>query len=47
MRKTFPVTPAMAAGLTKRFMSIEDKVNLVSEPVAKKRGEYKKKSTAE
>jgi IS1 family transposase len=44
--KTLRVTPAMAAGLTKRFMSIEDIVNLVSEPVAKKRGQYKKKLAA-
>jgi len=33
----------MAEGLTKRFMSIEDIVNLVSEPQARKRGSYKKK----
>jgi hypothetical protein len=31
----------MAAGLTKRFMTIEDIVNLVPEPIAKKRGKYK------
>jgi hypothetical protein len=37
----------MAAGLTKRFMSIEDIVKLVPEPVQGKRGQYKKKSTAE
>lgn len=35
--KTLRVTPAMTAGVTKRFMSIEDIVNLVSEPEAKKR----------
>jgi IS1 family transposase len=39
--KTLRVTPAMAAGLTKRFMTIEDIVNLVPEAVAKKRGKYK------
>src|SRR5579863_1672900 len=39
--KTLRVTPAMAAGLTKRFMTIEDIVNLVPEPVAKIRGKYK------
>jgi IS1 family transposase len=39
--KTLRVTPAMAAGLTKRFMTIEDIVNLVPEPIAKKRGKYK------
>jgi hypothetical protein len=37
----------MAAGLTKRFMGIEDIIDLVPEPVGKKRGEYKKKSTAD
>ena len=44
--KTLRVTPAMAAGITKRFMSIEDIVNLVAAPVAKKRGEYKKRVVA-
>jgi len=32
----------MAAGITKRFMSIEDIVNLVIEEPPKKRGSYKK-----
>ena len=32
----------MAAGITKRFMSIEDIVNLVIEEAPKKRGSYKK-----
>jgi hypothetical protein len=32
----------MAAGLTKRFMSIEDIVRLVPEYKLKKRGSYKK-----
>jgi len=41
--KTLRTTPAMAAELTKRFMSIEDIVNLVPEPTIKKRGSYKKK----
>lgn len=45
--KTLRVTPAMAAGLTKKFMSIEDIVSLVPEPEAKKRGSHKKKGTAE
>ena len=40
--KTLRVTPAMAAGLTKRFMSIEDIVNLVPNIQSKKRGSYKK-----
>jgi IS1 family transposase len=42
--KTLRVTPAMAAGITKRFMSIEDIIRLVPEPIAKKRGSYKKKA---
>jgi hypothetical protein len=42
MHKTLKTTPAMAAGLMKSFMSIEDIVNLVPEPESKKRGEYKK-----
>lgn len=40
--KTLRVTPAMAAGLTKRFMTLEDIVNVVQEPEVKKRGSYKK-----
>lgn len=42
--KTLRVTPAMAAGLTKRFMSIEDIANLVRIEAPKTRGSYKKKS---
>jgi len=45
--KTLRTTPAMAAGLMKGFMSIEDIVNLVPEPVQGKRGLYKKKQAAE
>lgn len=41
--KTLRVTPAMAAGLTKGFMNIEDIVNLVPVEATKKRGSYKKK----
>lgn len=41
--KTLRITPAMAAGLTKRFMSIEDIANLVIDEEPKKRGSYKKK----
>ena len=33
----------MAAGLTKRFMTCEDIARLIPEPVAKKRGEYRKR----
>ena len=39
--KTLRVTPAMAAGLTKRFMSITDIANLVQVEAPKKRGGYK------
>ena len=46
LHKTLNVTPAMA-GLSKRFMTIEDIIRLVPEPVAQKRGNYKKKETAE
>jgi hypothetical protein len=42
--KTLRITPAMAAGLTKRFMSIEDIVGLVPKPQEKKRGYYKKRA---
>ena len=34
-------TPAMAAGVTSKLWEIEDVVNLLPEPVAKKRGTYK------
>ena len=37
----------MAAGLTKRFMSIEGMVNLVPVETPKKRGAYKKKPSAQ
>lgn len=39
--KTLRVTPAMAAGLIKHFMSIEDIVKLVPEEAPKARGNYK------
>ncbi|HYF29761.1 MAG TPA: DDE-type integrase/transposase/recombinase [Chitinophagaceae bacterium] len=42
--KTLTITPAMAAGLTKRFMSIEDIVNLLPVEEPKKRGSYKKRN---
>lgn len=44
--KTLRVTPAMAAGLTKRFMSIEDIANLSPIEAPKKRGSYKKSHIA-
>jgi hypothetical protein len=36
-------TPAIAAGLTKRFMSIEDIARMAEPEVPKKRGTYKKR----
>lgn len=45
--KTLRTTPAMAAGLRKGFMSIEDIVNLVPEKKQGKRGSYKKTQTTE
>ena len=41
--KTIRVTPAIAAGITKRFMSLEDVVGLVPDDEPNKRGSYKKK----
>lgn len=41
LHKSLRITPAMAAGITKRFMSIEDIANLVVVPAPKKRGKYK------
>ena len=41
--KTLRTTPAMAAGLTKRFMTVEDIAKLIPEPQAKKRGTYKRR----
>jgi hypothetical protein len=43
--KTLRITPAMADGLTKRFVTLEDIVNLVPEEAPKKRGAYKKRGT--
>jgi IS1 family transposase len=43
--KTLRVTPAMAAGLTTKFMTLEDIANLVPEEAPKKRGAYKKRGT--
>ena len=41
IHKTLRVTPAMEAGISQQVWSIEDIVNLVPAPVAKKRGIYK------
>jgi IS1 family transposase len=43
--KTLRITPAMAAGLTTKFMTLEDIANLVPEEAPKKRGAYKKRGT--
>jgi len=42
IHQSLSVTPAMQAGLTKKPMTIEDIANLVPEPIAQKRGKYKK-----
>jgi IS1 family transposase len=41
IHKTLRVTPAMAAGVSDHVWTIEEIVNLVPAPVAKKRGSYK------
>ena len=41
IHKSLRVPPAMQAGLTKRFMSIEDIANLVEIEAPKTRGKYK------
>ena len=43
IHKTLRVTPAMEAGVSKHVWSLEEIAALVPEPVAKKRGPYKKK----
>ena len=43
VHKTLRVTPAMEAGVAKHVWSLEEIAALVPEPVAKKRGPYKKK----
>lgn len=44
IHKTLRVTPAMEAGVTDRLWTIEDIVNLLPAPVAKKRGPYRKRN---
>lgn len=43
IHKTLRVTPAMEAGVSDHVWSLEEIAGLVPEPVAKKRGPYKKK----
>lgn len=44
IHKTLRVTPAMEAGISDHVWSLEEIAQLVPEPVAKKRGPYKKRS---
>lgn len=46
IHKTLRVTPAMEAGIANRVWSIEEIAALIPEPVAKKRGSYKKRDQA-
>ena len=46
IHKTIKVTPAKKAGIAARVWSIEEIVNLVPAPVAKKRGAYKTRTPA-
>lgn len=43
IHKTLRVAPAMDAGISDHVWSIKEIVRLVPEPMAKKRGSYKKK----
>lgn len=43
IHKTLRVTPAMESGIASHVWSIEDIARLIPEPVAKKRGSYKKR----
>lgn len=45
IHKSLRVTPAMEAGITDRLWNIEDIAKLIPEPVAGKRGPYKKKNS--
>ena len=46
IHKSLRVTPAMQAGITDHVWTIEEIVNLVAEPEARKRGPYKVQETA-
>jgi hypothetical protein len=43
VHKTLRVTPAMEAGLSGHVWTVEELVAIMPEPIAKKRGPYKKK----
>jgi len=45
IHQTLRVTPAMEAGICDHVWSLEEIVNLISEPEIKKRGSYKKKNS--
>ena len=47
IHKTLRVTPAMEAGIADHAWSVEEIAALIPEPVAKKRGPYKKRTQAE
>jgi len=44
VHQTLRVTPAMEAGLTDHVWGVDELVALIPQPVAKKRGPYKKKA---
>lgn len=44
IHKTLRITPAMAAGVTDHIWTMEEIAGLIPEPVAKKRGPYKKRA---
>ena len=46
VHKTLRVTPAMEAGISDHVWSLEEIANLVPDPVVKKRGSYKPRTTA-
>lgn len=46
IHKTIKVTPAMEAGIASRVWELSDVVDLIPEPVAKKRGPYKKRKNS-
>jgi len=41
VHKTLRITPAMEAGLSGHARTVEERVSIMPEPVAKKRGAYK------